>query len=113
MSLLQRGTDTVTVYPETAVTDTDGNTITRPGSVGVICRAVVQPITAARTAENTDSGGFTSETRYRLRLVNYPDTLGAQSQVEWNGRRYSVDGDPLIYNGSPRTARAEYVIVRR
>jgi hypothetical protein len=25
--------------------------------------------------------------------------LGAQSQVEWNGKRYSIDGEPKIYNG--------------
>lgn len=47
MSLLQRGTELVTVFPEEVTTDIDGNTITRASSVGVVCRAVVQPITSA------------------------------------------------------------------
>ncbi len=41
MSLLNRGTDTVTVYPEEVTTNADGNTRTRPSAVGVLCRAVV------------------------------------------------------------------------
>ncbi|WP_156431632.1 hypothetical protein [Mycobacterium sp. GA-1199] len=51
--------------------------------------------------------------KYRLRLVGYPDLLGAQSAVEWNGKRYSIDGDPLIYSGSRRTDHVDYVMVRR
>ncbi len=105
MSLLNRGTETVTVYPETVVTDEDGNTLTRPGPIGVLARAVVQPLSSTETDQVTTS-------KYRLRLVGYPALLGAQSQIEWSGKRYAIDGDPLIYNGSPRTARAEYVMVR-
>ena len=44
MSLLHRGTETVAVYPEETTTDADGNTVTRPSSVGVVLRAVVQPV---------------------------------------------------------------------
>lgn len=107
MSLLNRGTDQVTVYPEAVVTDSDGNTVTKPGTVGVVCRAVVQPLSSTENDEGTTS-------KYRLRLIGYPDLLGAQSAVEWNGKRYAIDGgDAKIYNGSPRTARAEYVMVRR
>ena len=105
MSLLQRGTETVIVYPETAVTDSDGNTVTRPGAVGVVCRAVIQPLSSTE-----DDDGTTS--KYRLRLVGYPDLLGAQSAVAWNGKRYAIDGDPKIYNGSRRTAHVDDVMVR-
>lgn len=69
---------------------------------------MVQPISST---ENTD-GGFNTESRYRLRLINYPNILGAQSQIEWNGKRYSIFGDAMIYNGSRRTAHVEYVMVR-
>lgn len=111
MSLLNRGTETVKVFQEvqTPDTDADGNTITRAAKIGTLVRAVVQPI---KSTENSD-GGFNTESGYRLRLINYPNVLGAQSQVEWRGKTYSIEGDALIYNGSPRTARAEYVMVRK
>jgi hypothetical protein len=107
VSLLNRGTDQVTVYPESVVTDSDGNTVTRPGTVGVVCRAVVQPLSSTEGDEGTAS-------KYRLRLIGWHDgLLGAQSAVEWTGKRYAIDGDPLVYNGSRRTARVEYVMVRK
>jgi hypothetical protein len=111
MSLLNRGTETVTVFQEvqTPETDSDGNTFTRPARLGTLVRAVVQPISST---ENAD-GGFNTESRYRLRLINYPSILGAQSQIEWNGKRYSVVGDAMIYNGTRRTAHIDYMIERR
>lgn len=110
MSLLSRGNEVVTVYTETVVTDSDGNRVTRPGTVGVVCRAVVQPIS---TSENADAGGFATATKYRLRLVGWQgEPLGAQSTVEWNGKKYSIDGDPMVYNGSRRTAHIDYRMVR-
>jgi len=111
MSLLHRGTETVKVFQEveTPDTDSDGNKITRPALIGTLVRAVVQPI---KSTEDND-GGFNTESRYRLRLINYPGVIGAQSQVEWRGKRYSILGDPLIYNGSRRTAHVDYAMVRR
>ena len=80
MSLLNRGTETVTVFQEvqTPDTDSDGTKITRAALIGTLVRAVVHPISST---ENAD-GGFNSESRYRLRLINYPNILGAQSQIE-------------------------------
>lgn len=110
MSLLRRGNDVVIVYPEHATTDEDGNTITRPSAVGVLARAVVQPLRQSDNAEDWD-GGFLSESRYRLRLVGWHGgLLGAQSQVEWQGRRYAVHGDAKVHTGTARTARVDYVI---
>jgi hypothetical protein len=43
MSLLNRSTDTVVVFAEETTTDADGNTRTRPSSVGVVAKAVIQP----------------------------------------------------------------------
>jgi hypothetical protein len=110
VSLLNRGTETVKVFQEvqTPETDADGNTITRAAKVGTLVRAVVQPISSTEDA----AGGFNTESRYRLRLINYPGILGAQSQIEWLGKRYSVHGEPLVYNGSRRTAHVSYTIVR-
>lgn len=109
MSLLNRGTETVKVFQEVQTTDTDGNKITRAALIGTLVRAVVQPISSTENA----NGGFNTESRYRLRLINCPTILGAQSQIEWRGKRYAIDGDPLIYNGSSRTAHVDYVIFRR
>src|SRR5262245_46378719 len=50
--------------------------------------------------------------KYRLRLVGYLVVLGAQTQVDWQGNRYAIDGDPRTDNGSRRTAHVDYVIVR-
>jgi len=111
MSLLNRGTETVTVYPETMIVDDDGNKFTRPSTVGIVLKAVVQPITVV--GPDTQNIGFETTTKYRLRLVGYPELLGAQSQVEWRGKRYVLDGDPRIFSGSTRTARAEYVMLRK
>lgn len=106
MSLLSRGTDQVTVFAEVTATDSDGNTITKPGTVGVLTRAVVQPLSSTENDHGTTS-------KCRLRLVGYTELLGAQSAVEWNGKRYAVEGDPMIYNGSRRTAHIDYFISRR
>jgi hypothetical protein len=110
MSLLLRGTETVTVYPEEVIADCDGNTRTRPSTVGVVARAVIQPMGTPSEAQNI---GYLTESKYRLRLVNYPSLLGAQSQVEWQGKRYAIDGEPRVFNGSRRTAHVDYVMIRR
>jgi hypothetical protein len=109
MSLLNRGTETVVIFPEEVTTDSDGNPVTRPSATGVVVRAVVQPMTSTEAA----SVGFETESKYRLRLVGYLKVLGAQSQVEWQGKRYAIDGEPRQYNGSFRTAHVDYVIARR
>lgn len=107
MSLLDRGDETVLIYPEEMVIDSDGNKLTRPSKVGVAVRAVVQPLSSIENDAGTTS-------KYRLRLVGWHgDQLGAQSAVEWDGKRYVIDGDPLVYNSSRRTAHVEYVMVRR
>lgn len=114
MSLINRGTETVTVYPEEVVTDSDGNPRTRPSAVGVVARAVVQPLTgtSARSTTEDQGVGFETGARYRLRLVNYPPLLGAQAEIEWQGKRYAIDGEPLQYNGSSRTRHVDYLMMR-
>ena len=115
MSLLNRGTEVVTVYPEQVATDADNNTITRPSATGILLRAVVQPITSAVAVGSQESQdiGFVTESKYRLRLVGFPTLLGAQSQVEWQGSRYVIEGEPRQYNGSRRTRHIDYIIERR
>jgi hypothetical protein len=114
MSLLHRGTEVVTVFPEEMVIDSDGNKFTRPSSVGVVSRAVVQVrAISGSQAAGTEKDNVTEE-RLRLRLVNWQlPELGVQAQVEWEGRRYSVHGEPQRYRGSPRTAHTTYTLLRK
>ena len=51
------------------------------------------------TSTEHQTVGFETESKYRVRLVGYSGVLGAQSQVDWQGKRYAIDGDPRIYNG--------------
>ena len=109
MSLVRRGREVVTVFPEESYTDSDGNAVVRASSVGVVVRASVQPLAAS---ESQQDGGVLTSNSYRLRLAGYPSALGAQSQVEWLGKRYSISGEPKRFNGSAATQRFEYVMVR-
>ena len=108
MSLLHKGTETVTVFPQEVTADSDGNTLTRPGAVGIVARASVQPI---GFTEDQDTG-FTTESRYRLRIASGAPLLGPQSSVEWQGKRYAIEGEPRQYTASPRTRHTSYVMVR-
>lgn len=117
MSLLDKANEEVVVFPEEVITDSDGNTITRPSATGIPTRARIWPQnqsgTSARRAEQND-GGFFTEQYYGLRFPrSFPHVLGAQSQIEWNGKRWAVFGDPVLYNGSARTRHMHYQIVRR
>ncbi|WP_241473174.1 phage head completion protein [Mycolicibacterium neoaurum] len=116
MSLLSNGAEIVTVYPEETVTDEDGNELTRAGSVGVVVKASVQPLGPGAERHEKADTGYDVTSRYRLRLAGGFPTgagiLGAQSQVEWRGRRYSIDGEAQLHTGSRRTAHVTYTMVR-
>jgi len=116
MSLLDTGRETVIIFQEIETIDSDGNTITKAGPVGVETIAAVQLAaqsgTSARRAEQ-DNEGFESEQVYRLRLPrSFPFLIGAQAQVEWLGVRWSIIGKPRRYNGSNNTAHTDYIIRR-
>lgn len=107
------------VYPEEVTLDVDGNTITRPSTVGIPARARFQVQgqsgTSARRAEQ-DNEGFMTEKVYRMRFprsfhAEHGD-LGAQSQIEWDGHRWALFGDVNKYNGSLQTKRVSYTIKR-
>jgi hypothetical protein len=117
MGLLDRGNEDIVIYPEEVWTDSDGNTMTRPSATGVPARAMIRPAaqsgTSARRAEQ-DNEGFETETTYLMRVptADYPDRIGAQARVGWNGQYWAVIGDGLMYNGSRRTRHIEYTIRR-
>lgn len=118
MSLLDNGAnyEECTVYLEETTTDSDGNTITRASSIGTPTEARFQVKsqsgTASRKAEES-SEGFESEQVYSMRLPrSFPYTIGAQSQVDWRNKRWSIFGDASRFNGSRKTAHITYVIKR-
>jgi hypothetical protein len=39
--------------------------------------------------------------------------LDPRSQIEWNGKLYSIFGDAMINSASRRTAHVDYVTVRK
>lgn len=97
------------LYPEVSETDSDGNVRTRPSDTGVPSSATIQPL---GTSDDDRDGAYASEARYRMHLPRNAPLLGAQSQVEWRGDRYSVVGDPVRFNGSSRTAHIDYTLRR-
>jgi hypothetical protein len=116
MSLLDRSNADIVVYLEETVTDSDGNEIRLASATGIASRATIRPQaqsgTSARRAEQMDEGFFTEET-YTLRLPRgFPHVLGAQARIDWGGESWSVFGAPIFYNGSRRTQRYQYKIVR-
>tara|TARA_B100001105_G_C22323028_1_gene413409 strand:+ start:682 stop:1035 length:354 start_codon:yes stop_codon:yes gene_type:complete len=116
MSLLDSGNVDILVFLEETATDVDGNLITRPSTTGTPAKVrmdfQVQTGTSARRAEQ-DNEGYETEQAYVIRFPrSWTTVIGAQSQVEWNGNRWSIQGDRAIYNRSHRTAHEEYKIKR-
>ena len=67
--------------------------------------------TSARRAEQ-DNEGYESEKVYRIRLLDHPQEIGAQSVLEWRGERWAMFGDVNRYISSDRTAHEIYTIKR-
>lgn len=119
MSLLDQANEDIVVFLAESVTDADGNPLTKPSETGIPARVRLdiqgQSGTSSRRQEQ-DNEGFESEKVYTMRFtrkwVAENGTLGAQSQIEWDGDRWAVFGDVNRYNRSPRTAHNVYTIKR-
>lgn len=116
MSLLDKANEDVIVYPEEVVTDSDGNIMTRPSVVGIPAKATIQIAAASGTSarrSEQDNEGFETEIGYRIRFPrSFTLVLGAQSQIEWRGKRYAVIGDVHEFRGSSITAHSDYMMRR-
>lgn len=104
------------VFLEEVVTDRDGNTITRASSTPIPAKARFQMQgqsgTSARRAEQMDEGFFT-ERVYDVRFPrSFPHVLGAQAKIRYAGVMWSVFGDVMRYNSSPRTRHLIYTVRR-
>jgi len=110
MSLINKPTDTVVIYPEVVTTSPDGNVKTEPSQTGTPCRARIGPVISSM---ETMSKGYRTVEHTSMTLVGWQgEELGAQSQVELRGQRWAIDGDPDRYNGSARTRRTTYALKR-
>ncbi|WP_035865969.1 hypothetical protein [Kitasatospora cheerisanensis] len=104
MSLLDGGPDTVTVYPAGPV-QPDGTRGPEGAPVVVQCR--IQPSTSEEAAQL----GYVDVTLYRLLARTLP--AGPWSRVVWQGRDWTVVGEPKRHNGSARTRHDTAMIRRR
>lgn len=116
VSLLDSTNADVVVYLSETWIDSDGNTMLRPSATGITTRARIQPApqsgTSSRRAEQMDKGYFTEQV-YALRFPRgFPHVLDHAAEIDWNGQRWHVFGFPLLYQGSRRTRRYDYVIRR-
>lgn len=115
--LLDKWNAEVDLYPEIVVTDMDGNVRTtqsdEPIRIRVWLSVMNQSGTASRRAEQ-DNEGFETEKVLRMRPCRQDQDIPieAQSQIVWNGDRYSVFGDVSLYMGGPRTAHKVYTLRR-
>lgn len=116
MSLLDKGRETVIVYPTETYIDPDGNISKRASTTGIVTPARIWPAaqsgTSSRRAEQ-DNEGFETEQIYLMHLPrSFTHEIGIAAQIDWNGERWHVMGHPRRYNGSPRTAHKVYMIRR-
>lgn len=104
MSLLDRGPDTITVYPAGA-TLPDGTRGPAGAPITVSCR--VQPSSTA----NDGDDGYADMTTYRVIARSLP--AGPWDRVTWDGRDWTVVGQPQKWRGSARVTHHTAVIQRR
>lgn len=103
MSLLDRGVETVTIYPAGEM-QPDG---TLPELPPVTARCRIQP----QSSSASDADGYQDATTYRMLGRSLP--AGPWSRVRWRDRDFTVVAEPSRYRGSPRVAHDVAVIRRR
>lgn len=107
MSLLDRGNEEITVYPEVETTDERDNDVRVPSPDGVVVRCRVQPI----RSDDVAVAGQQVTTVYKIIARDAP--LGAWALVNWQGRDWDLIGEPLWSNGSPATRHVTVLITAR
>lgn len=110
MALLDRGEETLDVYPEVTRTDDLGNVIVGPASEPVRITASVQPVTSDELA----AVGQDLVTTYRLIARTAP--VGAWARIRWvnnDGTWWDVIGKPRRYGMSKRTAHIDAILRER
>lgn len=109
MSLLDRGTTVLDIYPEVTSTDDLGNTIVGPAEEPIRVRLAMQPV----TAEELSALGQDLFTTYRV--IGRTAPLGAWVRVRRvsDGTWWDVVGRPRQYTMSRRTAHVDAILSER
>lgn len=98
MSLLDKATDTVVFYVQTAVSDSYGQSVLIPSYTPTSIDGRVQPATSDELA----ALGQVSSTLKRFIARSMPQ--GPYARMEWDGREWDAVGEPDVYHGSALTA---------
>jgi hypothetical protein len=102
VSILDQANAAVVVYPQVLGRDPDGNPQWTPSTVGVEVPAMVWPLSADERAVNGQQAGES----YRMRPKRGAACpAGPWAQVEWDGRRWDVEGEPVTYRRGRATGR--------
>lgn len=104
MSLLDRGPHTITVYPAGPVLPGGGR---GPSGAPVTVRCLVQPTSS--DSEGTD--GYADLTTCRVIGRSLP--AGPWDRVVWDGRDWTVTGQPEKWRSASRTSHDTATIRRR
>lgn len=105
MTLLDRGRDTVLIWPELATVDSYGTPRRVPGPVPYAVGGRVQPVSMA------DMPDGQTATMYRFITRDLPG--GTWARVRWDGRDWDVVGEPRRSNGSDRTRHVSIMLRAR
>ena len=105
MSLLDSGPETITVYPATGPMSDDGSP--SEGEPVTVSGCRIQP----QGSSVGDSDGYQDATTYRVLRRSLP--AGPWARVTWQGRDFTVVGEPSHYRGSARVSHDVAVIRRR
>lgn len=110
MSLLDRGEETLDIYPEITTTDDLGNVVVAPADTPERISAAVQPV----TSDELSAVGQDLVTTYRVIARTAP--LGPWARLRWvsdGGTWWDVIGRPRRYGMSSRTAHIDALIRER
>lgn len=97
--LLDSGPHTVLVFPEIVTTDSRGNIIKKPADVGIlVAGCLMLPLASTRGAFAAIDvrQGQRVDAAWRLFARDAP--VGWWSRVEWEGKKLTILGGPLVHS---------------
>lgn len=105
--LIDRGNETITVYPSVLEHDSDGNEIRVAGTTGYTRRATV----AEDRQADAELPGQVSNKIVRLTVRDAPG-LDSYAEIWFRGERWDLGGPPHFSNGASRAVKHVELILR-
>jgi hypothetical protein len=97
--ILDRGTETLLVYPEVRVTDSRGNSLLQPAETPVTLRVT----TAEERQSDAELPGQVSIKVVRVLTRSAP--VGSWARVVYNGEEWDLAGPPRFVQGLSKATR--------